>query len=85
MTALSARRRSGDVNINTPTPSENSFYSFRTGYGINKKNTINFGYNFHESRSSGAGGYTLPERGQNSSNQNQTVTMSETFRRPAWA
>jgi hypothetical protein len=77
---VSAKTLSGDVIINTPTPSENSFYSFRTGYGINKKNTINFGYNFHESRSSGgAGGYTLPERGQNSSNQNQTVTMSETF------
>ena len=71
---------SGPVILNTPSANENRFYGLRIGAMLDKRNSLNIGYNYHESqRVSNGGGFTLPDRGTTTDNINHTATLSETF------
>jgi hypothetical protein len=70
----------GPVNLNTPSANDNRFYGLRIGLMLDKRNSLNFGYNYHGSeRVTNGGGFTLPDRGTTTDNTNHTLTLSETF------
>jgi len=70
----------GPFVANEPSTVESRFFGLRIGSMLGKRNTLNFGYNYHQSeRVSNGGGFELPERGSTSDNTNHTFTLSETF------
>ena len=79
---INAITLNGPFITNVPSLNENRSFGLRTGYLINKKNTLNFGYNYHQSHresNGGDNGFTLPDRGSINDNTNQTLMISETF------
>lgn len=70
----------GPVVLNTPSANENRFFGLRVGVMLDKRNSLNFGYNYHQfERVNNGGGFTLPDRGMTADNTNHTFTLSETF------
>jgi carboxypeptidase family protein/TonB-dependent receptor-like protein len=70
----------GPVVLNTPSTNENRFFGLRVGVMVDKRNSLNFGYNYHQfDRVNNGGGFTLPDRGMTTDNTNHTFTISETF------
>ncbi len=70
----------GPLVQNTPSTNENRFFGLRIGSMLSKRNSLNLGYNYHQSeRVSNGGGFTLPDRGSTTDNTNHTFTISETF------
>jgi hypothetical protein len=70
----------GPLVLNTPSTNENRFFGLRVGVMLDKRNSLNFGYNYHQSeRVNNGGGFTLPDRGMTTDNTNRTFTLSETF------
>src|SRR5262245_41168159 len=77
---INARTLGGPFIVNAPSLIKNRFFGLRTGYLINRKNTLNAGFSYQQSRRESNGGdFTLPERGARSNNTNHTLTISETF------
>lgn len=70
----------GPIVLNTPSTNENRFLGLRVGVMLDKRNSLNFGYNYHQfERVNNGGGFTLPDRGMTTDNTNHTFTISETF------
>ena len=71
---------SGPFIANEPSTTESRYVGLRIGSMLSKRNSLNIGYNYHQSeRVSNGGGFDLPERGSTSDNTNHTFTISETF------
>jgi Carboxypeptidase regulatory-like domain len=77
---INAITPSGPFVTNAPSTNESRYFGLRVGSMLSKRNSLNIGYNYHQSeRVSNGGGFDLPERGSTSDNTNQTFTFSETF------
>jgi hypothetical protein len=77
---INAITPSGPFVANTPSTNESRYFGLRVGSMLSKRNSLNIGYNYHQSeRVSNGGGFELPERGSTSDNTNHTFTIAETF------
>jgi hypothetical protein len=77
---VNAITANGAFVTNAPSTNESRYFGLRIGSMLSKRNSLNIGYNYHQSeRVSNGGGFELPERGSTSDNTNHTFTISETF------
>jgi hypothetical protein len=69
-----------DVGLGFLAPRRRTSFGPRIDYGINSRNTliVRYNYNRFETKNNGVGGFSLPERGYDSSTTNQNLQLTET-------
>ncbi|HSS18972.1 MAG TPA: carboxypeptidase regulatory-like domain-containing protein [Pyrinomonadaceae bacterium] len=79
-TVLDANLNPVDFGLGVLVPRRNISFSPRLDYQINPNNTLitRYSYNHNSTQNSGVGGFSLPERGFESSNTNQNFQLTET-------
>ena len=70
----------GPFVTNVPSINENRFFGLRIGATLSKTNVLTLGYNYHQfDRETNGGGFTLPDRGSTTNNDNHTFTIADTL------
>jgi hypothetical protein len=79
-TILDANLNPFDLGLGVVVPRRNITFSPRLDYQINGNNTLiaRYSYNHSSTENSGVGGFSLPERGYNSSSTQQNIQLTET-------
>jgi Carboxypeptidase regulatory-like domain len=79
-TVLNSALQPVDFGLGALVPRRNTNISPRLDYAINTNNTLVARYNFFEfkAQNSGIGGFTLPQRGFETRNQNHNLQLTET-------